>query len=98
VALVGGGAPLVAQLFTELGRDVVTPDYASVANSNGAAIAQVGGEVDLTFSLSSITRAAALARAEREAHRRAAEAGARPGSIRTVELKDEIPFVPLSGR
>ncbi len=88
VVLVGGGAALVAHVFTELGRDVVAPDYASVANAYGAAIAQVGGEVDLTFSLATITRAEALARAEREAHRRAVEAGARPGSIRTVELED----------
>lgn len=88
VVLVGGGAPLVAHVFTELGRDVVAPDYASVANAYGAAIAQVGGEVDWTFSLAATTRADALARAEREAHRRAAEAGARPGSIRTVELED----------
>lgn len=88
VVLVGGGAPLVAHLFAELGRDVIAPDYASVANAYGAAIAQVGGEVDLTFSLATITRAQALARAEREAHRRAAEAGAHSGSIRTVELED----------
>jgi N-methylhydantoinase A/oxoprolinase/acetone carboxylase beta subunit len=88
VILVGGGAALVAHLFTELGREVVAPDHAGVANAYGAAIAQVGGEVDLTFSLATVTRADALARAEREAHRRAAEAGARLGSIRTVELED----------
>jgi N-methylhydantoinase A/oxoprolinase/acetone carboxylase beta subunit len=88
VVLVGGGAPLVAHVFTELGREVITPDHAGVANAYGAAIAQVGGEVDLTFALATITRADALARAEREAHRRAVEAGARPGSVRTVELED----------
>jgi N-methylhydantoinase A/oxoprolinase/acetone carboxylase beta subunit len=88
VVLVGGGAPLVAHVFTELGRELIAPDYASVANAYGAAIAQVGGEADLTFSLATITRPDALARAEREAHRRAVEAGARPGSIRTVELED----------
>jgi hypothetical protein len=88
VVLVGGGAALVAHVFAELGRDLVAPEYASVANAYGAAIAQVGGEADLTFSLATITRGDALARAEREAHRRAAEAGARPGSIRTVELED----------
>jgi N-methylhydantoinase A/oxoprolinase/acetone carboxylase beta subunit len=88
LVLVGGGAPLLAHLFAECGRDVIAPDEASVANAYGAAIAQVGGEVDLTFSLAAITRAEALARAEREAHRRAAEAGASAGSIRTVELED----------
>ena len=88
VVLVGGGAPLVAHLFADLGREVVSPEHASVANAYGAAIAQVGGEVDLTFSLATISRAGALDRAEREAHRRAAAAGARGGSIRTVELED----------
>jgi N-methylhydantoinase A/oxoprolinase/acetone carboxylase beta subunit len=88
VVLVGGGAPLVAQLFREFGRTVVSPEHASVANAYGAAVAQVGGEVDLTFSLATLSRAEALLRAEREAHRRAAAAGAQPGSIRTVELED----------
>jgi len=88
VVLVGGGAPLVAHLFVELGREVVSPEHANVANAYGAAIAQVGGEVDLTFSLATISRSAALARAEREAQRRAVEAGAQPGSVRTVELED----------
>ncbi len=50
-------------------------------------MAQIGGEADLTFS-SSMSRADALARAEAEAHRRAEQAGARRGSIRTVELED----------
>jgi N-methylhydantoinase A/oxoprolinase/acetone carboxylase beta subunit len=88
VVLVGGGAPLVTHLFAALGRQVITPEHAGVANAYGAAIAQVGGEADLTFSLATITRAEAMARAEGEAHRRAGEAGARPGSIRTVELED----------
>jgi N-methylhydantoinase A/oxoprolinase/acetone carboxylase beta subunit len=88
VVLVGGGAPLIAHLFRELGRDVITPDYADVANAYGAAVAQVGGEADLTFSLAALTRDDALARVESEAHRRAVEAGASPGSIRTVELED----------
>ncbi len=86
--LVGGGAPLVAHLFAALGREVIQPDHASVANAYGAAAAEVGGEVDFTFSLATITRADALTRAEREAQRRAAEAGADPASLRTVELED----------
>ncbi len=88
LVLVGGGAPLVAHLFAGLDRDLSAPDHASVANAYGAAIAQVGGEVDRTFSLATTTRSEALARAERDAHRRAVEAGARPGSVRTVELED----------
>jgi hypothetical protein len=48
----------------------------------------VGGEADLTFSSGMVSRQEALDRAEREAHRRALEAGALHGSISTVELED----------
>lgn len=88
IVLVGGGAPLVGHLLAELGREVIQPEDAPIANAYGAALAQVGGEADLTFPSGKLSRRRALGRAEREAHRRAAEAGARPGSIRTVELED----------
>lgn len=88
LVLVGGGAPLVAHLLDDLGREVIRPEHAPVANAYGAAVAQIGGEVDLTVSLSAMSRTQALARAEREAHRRAVLAGARPGSVRTVDLED----------
>jgi N-methylhydantoinase A/oxoprolinase/acetone carboxylase beta subunit len=88
VILVGGGGPLVTHLFAAVGREVIQPEHASVANAYGAATAEVGGEVDLTFSLATVTRGDALVRAEREAQRRAAEAGADPASLRTVELED----------
>ena len=87
IILVGGGAPLILHLLRELGRQVESPVDAAVANAYGAAMAQVGGEADLTFP-SSVPRAEAMAKAEAEAHRRAEEAGARPGTIRTVELED----------
>lgn len=88
LVLVGGGASLVGHLLVELGREVIRPEHAPVANAYGAAVAQVGGEVDLTFSLSTMSRAEALARAQREAHARAVLAGARPTSVRTVDLED----------
>jgi N-methylhydantoinase A/oxoprolinase/acetone carboxylase beta subunit len=88
LVLVGGGASLVGHLLAELGREVIRPEHAPVANAYGAAVAQVGGEVDLTFSLSTMSRTQALARAEREAHARAVLAGARPSSVRTVDLED----------
>ncbi|HXW85189.1 MAG TPA: hypothetical protein VEJ86_12330, partial [Candidatus Binataceae bacterium] len=87
IVLVGGGAQLVEHLLRDLGRRVECPPDAAVANAYGAAMAQVGGEADLTFS-SNIPRGDALKRAEAEAHRRAEAAGARPGTIRTVELED----------
>jgi N-methylhydantoinase A/oxoprolinase/acetone carboxylase beta subunit len=88
LVLVGGGASLVAHLLEALGREVIRPEHAPVANAYGAAVAQVGGEADLTFSLSTTSRTQALARAEREAHARAVLAGARPSSVRTVDLED----------
>ncbi len=87
IILVGGGASLILHLLRELGRMVESPVDAAVANAYGAAMAQVGGEADLTFP-SSVPRKEALARAEAEAHRRAEEAGALRGTTRTVELED----------
>jgi N-methylhydantoinase A/oxoprolinase/acetone carboxylase beta subunit len=88
IILVGGGAPLIENLLSGLGRQVLRPAHADVANAYGAAIAQVAGEADLTFSSRSVSRQEALERAEQEAHRRAAEAGAARGTITTVELED----------
>jgi len=88
VILVGGGAPLMEELLRSLGRTVVCPTHAGIANALGAAMAQVGGEADLTFAAAEVSRAEALERAEREAHRRARDAGAAVGSIVTVEVED----------
>jgi hypothetical protein len=88
IILVGGGAPLIEVVLRDLGREVLCPERADVANAYGAAMAQVGGEADLTFSSAAVSRTEALTRAEREAHRRAAEAGAAPATVTTVELED----------
>jgi N-methylhydantoinase A/oxoprolinase/acetone carboxylase beta subunit len=88
IVLVGGGAPLIEGLLRSLGREVLCPAHAEIANAYGAAMAQVGGEADLTFASATISRSEALARAEREAHRRAVESGAAPATITTVELED----------
>ena len=88
IILVGGGAPLIEHLLRDPGREVLRPSHSDVANAYGAAMAQVGGEADLTFSTRAISRLEALDRAEQEAHRRAVHAGASRGSIVTVELED----------
>jgi N-methylhydantoinase A/oxoprolinase/acetone carboxylase beta subunit len=88
IILVGGGAPLIEHLLRELGRDVIQPVHSDVANAYGAAMAQIGGEADLTFSSGAMSRQEALDRAEYAAHRRAVEAGASRDSITTVELED----------
>ena len=88
VVLVGGGAGLVEEILRGTEREIIRPQRANVANAYGAALAQVAGEADMTFAQSAIGRAQALAQAEREAHARAARAGARPETIKTVELED----------
>jgi N-methylhydantoinase A/oxoprolinase/acetone carboxylase beta subunit len=88
VILVGGGAALIDELLRSMRRAVVRPEHAGIANALGAAMAQVGGEADLTFSTAEVSRDEALTRAEREAHRRAVAAGAKAASTVTVELED----------
>jgi N-methylhydantoinase A/oxoprolinase/acetone carboxylase beta subunit len=96
IVVVGGGASLIENLLRDLSREVLRPDHGDVANAYGAAMAQVSGEADLTFSSRAVSRREALDRAEQEAHRRAAEAGASRSSITTVELEDAA-FSYLAG-
>ncbi|NRQ39340.1 hydantoinase/oxoprolinase family protein [Nonomuraea sp. NN258] len=91
VVLVGGGSILIDELpgFA----DVRKPDHFEVANAVGAAIAQVGGEVDRVFSG---PREAVLSEAKSEAVARAERAGARAGSVRIVDV-EELPLAYLPG-
>lgn len=94
VVLVGGGAAIVDALP---GFDtVIRPPHFEVANAIGAAIAQVGGEVDRVYSLASLTRNEVLAHAQAEATDKAVAAGARADTIRIVE-SDLIPMAYLPG-
>ena len=67
-----------------------------VANAIGAAIAQVGGQIEKVFSLEDVGRDEALASIRAEAIDRAVAAGAMPGTVEVVEL-DEIPLTYLPG-
>ncbi len=66
VVLVGGGSILVSRDLPSASR-VIRPENASVANAIGAAIAQVGGEVDRIYSLEGTSRDAVLDGAKKEA-------------------------------
>ncbi len=90
VVVVGGGSVLVGERLA--GLDVVRPALAGVANAIGAAIAQIGGEVDRVFSVQASSREQIFAQAKAEAVERAIAAGARRGTVELVELED----VPLS--
>jgi N-methylhydantoinase A/oxoprolinase/acetone carboxylase beta subunit len=95
VVAVGGGSILVPDELTGA-SSVVRPEHYAVANAIGAAIAEVGGEVDRVFSVSPDRRDAVLDDARQEAVDRAVAAGARPGSVRVVDV-EEVPLAYLPG-
>ena len=94
VVLVGGGSVLLGDSLSGAAR-VLRPEHAGVANAIGAAIAQVGGQVERVYSLESIGREQAIADCSAAAVSRAEAAGADPESIEVVEI-DEVPltYVP----
>ena len=93
VVLVGGGSILLADDLPGASQ-VTRPQHFPVANAIGAAIAQVGGQVDRIVSLDEVDRAEALASAHREATQRCVAAGALPESIQIVDV-EEIPLAYL---
>lgn len=95
VVLVGGGSLLLGESMAGA-SPVIRPDHGDVANAIGAAIAQVGGQVEKVFSLEDVARDDALASIRAEAVERAIAAGAAPGTVEVVEL-DEIPLTYLPG-
>jgi hypothetical protein len=72
------------------------PENFAVANAIGAAIAQVGGEVDRVYAIEPGRRAAVLDEARQEAVDRAVAAGADPQRVRIVDF-DEVPIPYLPG-
>lgn len=95
VIAVGGGSFLVPDEL-ECASVVERPEHYAVANAIGAAIAEVGGEVDRTFSVTPETRSAALDEARQEAVDRAVAAGAQPDSVVVVDV-EEVPLAYLPG-
>src|SRR5262249_14705887 len=95
VVAVGGGSILIPDKLPGSG-EVNRPRHYAVANAIGAAIAQVGGEVDRIFALGTATRQEVLAPAKGEAAGKAIAAGARPDSVQIVEV-DEVPIAYLPG-
>ena len=93
VILVGGGSILISR-DSAAASEIINPDHAPVANAIGAAIAQVGGEVDRVFSLEGVSRDDALGEAKREASDKATAAGADPGTVQIVDV-EEVPLAYL---
>ena len=93
VALVGGGSILLDDKLAGASR-VLRPAHGDVANAIGAAMAQVGGQVERVYSLESEGREAAIADCTAAAVARAVAAGADPASVEVVEI-DEVPLTYL---
>ena len=95
VVVVGGGSVLLGEVLAGA-SELIKPPHFAVANAIGAAIGQVGGEVDRIFSLDELSRDEALAEAKREATERATAAGAGEDTVRIVDV-DEVPLAYLPG-
>ena len=95
VVAVGGGSILMPDELVGCGA-VHRPDNFAVANAIGAAIAQVGGEVDRVYAIEPGRRDAILDEARQEAVDRAVAAGADPAAVRIVDF-DEVPLPYLPG-
>jgi N-methylhydantoinase A/oxoprolinase/acetone carboxylase beta subunit len=95
VVLVGGGSILLSDEL-EGASHVVRPDHFGVANAIGAAIAQVGGEVERVFALERLSRDDAVEEARSEAVEKAVAAGAARSTVRIVDV-EEIGLAYLPG-
>ncbi len=95
VVLVGGGAILIDRGLPGLGQ-VIRPPHADVANAVGAAIAQVGAEVDRVLTLDGKNRSAELDAVKADAVQRVVAAGADAATVELVEM-DEVPIAYLPG-
>ncbi|MPY81196.1 MAG: hydantoinase/oxoprolinase family protein [Actinophytocola sp.] len=95
VVAVGGGSFLVPDEF-DVASVVHRPQHYAVANAIGAAIAQVGGEVDRVFPVEPGQRAEVVAQAKDEARERAVAAGADPNTVDIIDV-DEVPIAYLPG-
>lgn len=93
VIAVGGGSILLPDELSGIG-EVIRPRHFSVANAIGAAIAQVGAEVDRIFAMEGRSREDVLDEAKQEAIARAADAGARSDSIGIIDV-EEVPLAYL---
>ncbi|MBW4718502.1 hydantoinase/oxoprolinase N-terminal domain-containing protein [Saccharothrix obliqua] len=95
VVAVGGGSVLLPDELAGVGP-VRRPENHAVANAIGAAIAQVGGEVDRVYAVEPGRRDAVVDEAKQEAVDRAVAAGARPSTVAVVDF-DEVPIPYLPG-
>ena len=87
VILVGGGALLVSDGLAAA-SEMHRPEYAGVANAIGAAIAQIGGEVERIVNYRELTREEALRQVSAEATARAVGAGANAATVHIEDIEE----------
>lgn len=87
VVLVGGGALLVSETLSAA-SEMHRPEHAGVANAIGAAIAQIGGEVERLVNYRELPRDKAMESVSREAVRAAVSAGADAATVRIADIEE----------
>jgi N-methylhydantoinase A/oxoprolinase/acetone carboxylase beta subunit len=87
VVLVGGGALLVSETLSAASA-MHRPEHAGVANAIGAAIAQIGGEVERLVNYRELPRDQAIEKVSREATEAAVGAGADPATVRIADMEE----------
>lgn len=93
--LVGGGSVLINRDIPGT-SDTIIPENASVANAIGAAIAQIGGEIDKVYSYEALGREATIAQAREDAIEQAVAAGAEKNTVEIVDI-EEVPLAYVPG-
>ncbi|WP_343521255.1 hydantoinase/oxoprolinase family protein [Sphingomonas sp.] len=96
ILAVGGGNFLIADTLKGAAK-VVRPPHAAVANAVGAAIAQVGAQVEQIVAYDRTPRAIAIEQMRADVTARVAAAGGDPETIQIVEV-DEVFLSYLPGR
>ncbi|WP_229956859.1 hydantoinase/oxoprolinase family protein [Parasphingorhabdus litoris] len=95
VVLVGGGSVLVSRTLNGVSK-LFVPEHAECANAVGAAIGQVGGEVDKIFQFDGKDKQKVLDEAEQYARESSIAAGADPATVEIID-RDMIPIQYLPG-
>lgn len=96
IIAVGGGHFLVSDDLKGAAT-VIRPPHADVANAVGAAIAQIGAQIEQIVDYATIPRETALARLKQDATARVAAAGGAPDTIEIVDM-EEVFLSYLPGR
>lgn len=96
ILAVGGGNFLIPDALKGA-ASIVRPEHAAIANAVGAAIAQVGGQIEQVLDYAATPRDVALDRLRAEVRERVIAAGGDPASVQVVEV-EEIFLSYLPGR